>query len=151
AVAQDAARYCGGGDAASGAGVEPDDGDRRGAGLWAAQLPAAIGVLPGRGAAGPAAVRGTGGVRRLPARSGGPVRARKVHPPLLGAGAVVITLLATGCGQTGGESKTPAPTPAPAGAVSSIAAQVPSAIKARGTLTVATDATYAPNEFIASD
>ena len=34
---------------------------------------------------------------------------------------------------------------------SKIAAQVPAAIKSKGTLTVAADATYAPNEFIASD
>jgi polar amino acid transport system substrate-binding protein len=32
-----------------------------------------------------------------------------------------------------------------------VAAQVPSAIKSKGTLTVAADATYAPNEFIAED
>jgi polar amino acid transport system substrate-binding protein len=79
------------------------------------------------------------------------VKARKVHPPLLGAGAVIIALLAAGCGQAGDEGNTPQPTPSSAGAVSSIAAQVPSAIKARGTLTVAADATYAPNEFIAPD
>ena len=35
--------------------------------------------------------------------------------------------------------------------VSSIAAQVPAAVKAKGTLAVAADATYAPNEFIGSD
>ena len=35
--------------------------------------------------------------------------------------------------------------------VSSIAAQVPAAVKAKGTLTVAADATYAPNEFIGPD
>jgi polar amino acid transport system substrate-binding protein len=35
--------------------------------------------------------------------------------------------------------------------VSSIAAQVPAAVRAKGTLAVAADATYAPNEFIASD
>jgi polar amino acid transport system substrate-binding protein len=35
--------------------------------------------------------------------------------------------------------------------VASIAAQVPAAIKAKGTLTVATEAQYAPNEFLASD
>jgi polar amino acid transport system substrate-binding protein len=39
----------------------------------------------------------------------------------------------------------------PSGQVSSIAAQVPAAVKAKGTLTVAADATYAPNEFIGSD
>jgi len=79
------------------------------------------------------------------------VKARKVHPPLVGAGAVIIALLAAGCGQAGDEDNTPQPTPSPADAVSSIAAQVPSAIKDRGTLTVAADATYAPNEFIAPD
>jgi polar amino acid transport system substrate-binding protein len=78
------------------------------------------------------------------------VKARKVHPSLFGAGAVVVALLAAGCGQTEGEG-TSAPTPASAGAVSAIAAQVPSAIKAKGTLIVAADATYAPNEFIAPD
>jgi polar amino acid transport system substrate-binding protein len=36
-------------------------------------------------------------------------------------------------------------------AVSSIASQVPASIKSAGTLTVAADATYAPNEFIAPD
>ena len=35
--------------------------------------------------------------------------------------------------------------------VASIAAEVPSAIAAKGTLTVASDASYAPNEFIATD
>lgn len=35
--------------------------------------------------------------------------------------------------------------------MSSIAAQVPASIRSAGTLTVAADATYAPNEFIASD
>ena len=36
----------------------------------------------------------------------------------------------------------------PRGENAAIAAQVPAAIKAKGTLTVATDPTYAPNEFI---
>jgi polar amino acid transport system substrate-binding protein len=39
----------------------------------------------------------------------------------------------------------------PSNAVSSIAAQVPASIRSQGSLTVAADATYAPNEFIASD
>ncbi len=39
----------------------------------------------------------------------------------------------------------------PSGQVSSIAVQVPAAVKAKGTLIVAADATYAPNEFIGSD
>jgi len=37
------------------------------------------------------------------------------------------------------------------GAVSEIAAQVPDSVKANGTLTVAADATYAPNEFIGTE
>ena len=40
---------------------------------------------------------------------------------------------------------------APAGAVASVATLVPAAIKSKGTLTVASDASYAPNEFFASD
>ena len=62
----------------------------------------------------------------------------------------IIALVAAGCGngtQTG-TSPTPAP---PSGAVSAIAAQVPGSVKANGTLTVAADATYAPNEFIGTD
>ena len=35
--------------------------------------------------------------------------------------------------------------------IQSVAAQVPAAYKQKGTITVAADATYAPNEFIASD
>jgi polar amino acid transport system substrate-binding protein len=40
---------------------------------------------------------------------------------------------------------------AASGADAAIAAKVPSAVKSKGTLTVAADATYAPNEFIGSD
>jgi polar amino acid transport system substrate-binding protein len=62
-----------------------------------------------------------------------------------------MAVLAAGCG-SGSGSSTGATSPAsPSGEVSSIAAQVPAAIKAKGTLAVAADATYAPNEFIASD
>lgn len=60
-----------------------------------------------------------------------------------------IGLFAAACGSSGtGTSASPA---APSKSVSSIAAQVPQAIRSQGTLTVAADATYAPNEFIASD
>lgn len=64
----------------------------------------------------------------------------------------IIALLAAGCGNGAGTSTTPTATPAasPSGG-GSIAAQVPGAIKAKGTLTVAADATYAPNEFIGAD
>ena len=38
---------------------------------------------------------------------------------------------------------------APAGADATVVALVPSAVKSKGTLTVASDASYAPNEFFA--
>ncbi|HUA75758.1 MAG TPA: ABC transporter substrate-binding protein [Solirubrobacteraceae bacterium] len=72
-------------------------------------------------------------------------------------------VLLTGCGSSSSSSSsstssssassstsssTPVSTPA---ADSALVAQVPSAIKSKGTLNVATEAQYAPNEFIASD
>lgn len=60
-------------------------------------------------------------------------------------------LFAAACGSSG-PSSSPATSPTtPSKAVSSIAAQVPASIKSNGTLTVAADATYAPNEFIGPD
>jgi polar amino acid transport system substrate-binding protein len=68
-------------------------------------------------------------------------------------GALAVALLAlAGCGSS--KSSTTAATTATVPAVStnaSIAAQVPAAIKSKGTLIVGTEAQYAPNEFIASD
>ncbi len=58
-------------------------------------------------------------------------------------------MLAAGCGSSGTGSSTSSA--APSKAVSSVAAQVPAAVRSQGTLTVAADATYAPNEFIGSD
>jgi polar amino acid transport system substrate-binding protein len=55
---------------------------------------------------------------------------------------------ASGASSSSSTSSTPA---ASSGANSAVAAQVPAALKSKGTLTVASDATYAPNEFIASD
>ena len=78
-------------------------------------------------------------------------------PKLFSAvGAMALAVLAlAGCGSsnssgtsTTGTSSSTSPTIT---TDASIAAQVPSAIKSKGTLTVAADATYAPNEFIASD
>jgi polar amino acid transport system substrate-binding protein len=65
----------------------------------------------------------------------------------LGVPALTVLALA-GCGSSSSSSTTTTPAAA-AGANASIAAQVPAAIKSKGTLTVAADATYAPNEFIA--
>ena len=57
----------------------------------------------------------------------------------LGAPGLALLTLA-GCGSASSAT--------PPGENAAIATQVPAAIKARGTLTVATDPTYAPNEFI---
>jgi polar amino acid transport system substrate-binding protein len=69
--------------------------------------------------------------------------------------AVVLVFVAlAGCGSSSSSSSstasssTASSTPA---ANSSLVAQVPAAIKSKGTLNVATEAQYAPNEFIASD
>jgi polar amino acid transport system substrate-binding protein len=67
----------------------------------------------------------------------------------LGAPVLVVFALA-GCGSSSSSSST-TPTSTSSGANASIAAQVPAAIKAKGTLKVATEAQYAPDEFIASD
>lgn len=69
------------------------------------------------------------------------------------AACTLAAVLITGCGSsstttksTGRTATTPATTK-----IASIAAQVPASVKAKGTLTVASDASYAPNEFIAPD
>jgi polar amino acid transport system substrate-binding protein len=68
----------------------------------------------------------------------------------IGVLALSVVVLA-GCGSSK-KSTAAATTEAPAsGANAAIAAQVPAAIKAKGTLTVASEAQYAPNEFIAPD
>jgi polar amino acid transport system substrate-binding protein len=69
----------------------------------------------------------------------------------LGVPALTVLALA-GCGSssTSSTSSTTSSAPAPS-ANATIAAQVPAAIKSKGTLNVATEAQYAPNEFIAPD
>ena len=62
-----------------------------------------------------------------------------------------LALLAAGCGSGSSTSTGTSPPASSSGEVSSIAAQVPAAVKAKGTLAVAADATYPPNEFIGSD
>ncbi len=72
-------------------------------------------------------------------------------------GAPVLVLLAlAGCGSSNNSSSTASTASTSTGSsaggeVASIAAKVPSAVKSKGTLTVATEAQYAPNEFLASD
>lgn len=67
--------------------------------------------------------------------------------------AALATLVA-GCGSNDGGSTTAASAPASTSgtpAPSSSAIAIPSAIRSKGTLVVATDPTYAPNEFVASN
>jgi polar amino acid transport system substrate-binding protein len=74
--------------------------------------------------------------------------------------AALVVPLAAGCGSSKESSSTTsaattttstATSAAGVGTNSKIAAEVPAKIKSKGTLTVAADATYAPNEFIASN
>lgn len=69
-------------------------------------------------------------------------------------GAPALTVLAlAGCGSSSStsSSSTPVASTPTTSASAAIAAQVPAAIKAKGKLTVASEAQYAPNEFIAPD
>src|SRR5271166_2239870 len=65
----------------------------------------------------------------------------------------LTVLVLAGCGSSSsGTSSTATTASAPSSSVNAtIAAQVPAAIKSKGTLNVATEAQYAPNEFIAPD
>jgi polar amino acid transport system substrate-binding protein len=77
------------------------------------------------------------------------------HTGRLWGTAVVFSLVALVASACGGGSSSSSGSPssgsASASKVSSIANQVPAAIRDKGALTVAADATYAPNEFIGSD
>ena len=74
-------------------------------------------------------------------------------------GMLALTVLVlAGCGSSSTSSNTASTAtttstsaPTSSGAVASVAKLVPAAIKSKGTLNVATEAQYAPNEFIASD
>jgi polar amino acid transport system substrate-binding protein len=82
------------------------------------------------------------------------VKIRRAQKPLFATVVFsIIALVAAGCGNGTETSTGTSPTPAasPSGAVSAIAARVPGSVKTSGTLTVAADATYAPNEFIGAD
>lgn len=62
--------------------------------------------------------------------------------------ALVLSLLVAGCGGDDDKSST---SNVSASENSKVAAEVPAAIKKKGTITMAADATYAPNEFFAPD
>jgi polar amino acid transport system substrate-binding protein len=59
----------------------------------------------------------------------------------------LVALVAAGCGK----KKTTTTATTTTSSASAAASEVPAAIKSKGTLTVAADATYAPNEFIAAN
>ena len=62
-----------------------------------------------------------------------------------------VGVLVTGCGSSKSSNTSSTASSAPAStapASSTLAAEVPAAVKSKGTLTVAADASYAPNEFI---
>ena len=67
----------------------------------------------------------------------------------------LVVLALAGCGSSGGgsssSSSTPAATTKSPGTDRSVAKLVPSSVKSSGKLTVAADASYAPNEFIGSN
>jgi polar amino acid transport system substrate-binding protein len=65
--------------------------------------------------------------------------------------ALLAVLTVAGCGGGGKKSAATTATTSTGATNSKIAAEVPAKIKSKGTLTVAADATYAPNEFIGSD
>jgi polar amino acid transport system substrate-binding protein len=67
-----------------------------------------------------------------------------------GVPALTVLVLAA-CGSSTSSTTTTTTTAGSSSANAAIAAQVPAAIKSTGKLTVAADATYAPNEFIAPD
>jgi polar amino acid transport system substrate-binding protein len=71
----------------------------------------------------------------------------------IGAPALAVLAIA-GCGSSSSSTSTSTPSTssvATPSANSEIVAQVPAAIKSKGTLNIATEAQYAPNEFIAPD
>jgi polar amino acid transport system substrate-binding protein len=76
---------------------------------------------------------------------------RKLMPRV---GVPILAVLAlAGCGGSSKSTSSPSTTAAsaPVAVDAAIAAKVPAAIKSKGTLTVASEAQYAPNEFIAPD
>jgi polar amino acid transport system substrate-binding protein len=87
------------------------------------------------------------------------IRGTRMRLALAVSVALATAGIAAGCGGGGGGSTTSGSTTANLTATPNInvpvdkkiAAQVPGSVKSSGTLTVAADATYAPNEFIAAD
>ncbi|BCJ77718.1 ABC transporter substrate-binding protein [Catellatospora sp. IY07-71] len=70
---------------------------------------------------------------------------------LIPVGAIALALAAGGCGGGGEPSGTPTGAAPSVSVNPTLAAMVPDAIKSDGKILVGTDATYAPNEFLAED
>ncbi len=82
------------------------------------------------------------------------MKTRSIRGKLFAASAVTlaVTLALTGCGKSSKTDTTNTPTPGASESGTGTAADmVPAALKSKGTLTVATDASYAPNEFFDAD
>jgi polar amino acid transport system substrate-binding protein len=70
----------------------------------------------------------------------------------IGLTALCLSAAAAGCGSSKKNTTSSGTTSTPTAAANpAVAKLVPAAVKSKGTLTVAADASYAPNEFIASD
>jgi polar amino acid transport system substrate-binding protein len=69
----------------------------------------------------------------------------------VGLAIVPVGAIAAGCGSSNKKSSTTAVTSSTQAADPAVAKLVPSAVKSKGTLTVAADASYAPDEFIGPD
>jgi polar amino acid transport system substrate-binding protein len=77
---------------------------------------------------------------------------RKLVAAAAAVALVLVVLVGCGSSSSSSSSTTSSSTSSSTSAANaSLAAQVPAAIKSKGTLNVATEAQYAPNEFIASD
>src|SRR5437588_110786 len=85
-------------------------------------------------------------------RRGGVAMGRSTSWIGVGLTALCLSAAAVGCGSSKKNTTSSATTSTPTAAANpAVAKLVPAAVKSKGTLTVAADASYAPNEFIASD
>src|SRR5258705_13570624 len=76
------------------------------------------------------------------------------HKLLSVVGALTLAVSLSACGSSSNNSSSAGSASTPTAAASvdpSLAAAVPSAIKSAGTISIGTDSTYAPNEFLDTD
>jgi len=82
------------------------------------------------------------------------MRPRSVHRGVVVVGALVVAIGLTSCGSSSSGTGSATAVPSASASITkdaALAAMVPSAIASKGTLTIGTDASYAPNEFIDTD